>query len=161
VKIRGLLVLVIILIVIAPTLSLFETSPPSDYQTLSGNSVIVVAKEDYVYARVLITIQPDFGLGGNPVTLTYPNGTISTVTGARTESIAFPNTEYYTFSSNGAGGPGYVVSSAHPLYVALLTGQNATEFLEDENSDFQGVSVFHVLINGTASFELQELGVSL
>jgi len=169
-KIRGLMVLILILVLVTPTLSLFQSSPPDNYQTgPSGNSVVIIAKEDYVYARVLVTIQPDLGIGQNPVTVTFPNGTSVAITDSRTETIVLPNTVYYTFSSDrfpsevSASGQGFSVSSGHPLDVSLQSGQNATEFLTYASSPvpIEGIHVFYLVINGTAEVQLQALGVSL
>jgi len=163
-KIRGLMVLILILILVAPTLSLFQSSPPDNYQTgVSGNSVVIIAKEDYVYARILITIQPDLGIGENPVMVTFPNGTSIAITGSQTEAIVLPSTVYYSFSSVETSGQGFSVSSGHPLDVSLQSGQNATQFLLFSSSPvpIQGIHVFHLLINGTAEVQLQALGVSL
>jgi hypothetical protein len=163
-KIRGLMVLILILVLVAPTLSLFQSSPPDNYQAgISGNSVVIIAKEDYVYARVLITIQPDLGIGENPVTVTFPNGTSIAITGSQTEAIVLPNTVYYSFSSVTTDGQGFSVSSGHPLDVSLQSGQNATQFLLYASSPvpIEGIHVFHLLINGTAEVQLQALGVSL
>jgi hypothetical protein len=164
-KIRGLMVLVLILVLVTPTLSLFQSTAPVSYQTgaSGGSSVIIIAKEDYVYARVLITIQPDSGYAGNVVTMTFPNGTTIAITGPHTEAIVLPNTIYYSFSSVAAGGQGFSVSSGHPLDVSLQSGQNATDFLLYGSSQvpIEGIHVFSLLINGTATVEVQELGVSL
>jgi hypothetical protein len=163
-KIRGLMVLILILILVAPTLSLFQSGPPDNYQTgVSGRSVVIIAKEDFMYARVLITIQPDFGIGQNPVTVTFPNGTSVAITDSQTETVVLPNTVYYTFSSVAASGQGFSVSSGHPLDVSLQSGQNATQFLILASSPvpIEGIHVFYMLINGTAEVRLQALGVSL
>jgi hypothetical protein len=160
-RIRWLLVLVLILILIAPTLTLFQSPPPYSYQTsASGSSVVVIAKEDYVYARVLITIQPD---GINQMaTVTFPNGTSTTITGSHTESIVLPNTIYYTFSDVATSGEGYFVSGGHPLDVTVLTGENATNFLLfDAPVPISGIHVFHLVVDGAVMVQTQVLGVSL
>ena len=158
------MVLILVLIVVTPTLTLFQGAPPVSYQTgISGSSVVVIAKEDYVYARVLLTIQPDSGEGANSVTVTFPNGTSVAITGSRTESIVLPNSIYYSFSSVAASGQGFSVSSGHPLDVSLQSGQNATDFLQFGSAQVPigGIHVFHLLIDGFATVEVQALGASL
>lgn len=161
-KIRGLLVLVLVLTLLAPTLTLFQAPPPALYQTsASGSSVIVIAKEDYVYARVLIMIQPD-GLNQTS-TLTFPNGTSITIEGPRTESIVLPNIIYYTLEDVGTSGEGYSVLGSHPLDVSVLSGQNATNFLLFDSAQvpFKGIHVFYLVINGAAMVQTSVLGMSL
>ncbi len=161
-RIRWLLVLILILVLIAPTLSLFQAPAPSFYQTGgSGSSVIVIAKEDYVYARVQITIQPN-GLN-QTATVRFPNGTSTTIGGSHTETIALPNTIYYTFMDVGTGGEGYSVSGNHPLDVSFLGGQNATQFLtyNDALVPAKGIHVFYLVIDGAAMVSIRVLGVSL
>jgi len=160
---RWVLVLVLILLLVAPTLTLFQSPPPSFYQTGdSGSSVLVIAREDYVYVRVLVTIQPD-GVNQS-ASVTFPNGTSTTVQGAaRTESIVLPNTVYYTFEDVGTSGEGYTVFGNHPLDVAFLTGQNATEFLTYDAAPVpaKGIHVFYLVIDGAAMVSTRVLGVSL
>ncbi|MGA2665498.1 MAG: hypothetical protein ABSF83_11180 [Nitrososphaerales archaeon] len=163
-RVRWLLVLVLILLLVAPTLTLFQSPPPSFYQTGgSGTSVLVVAKEDFVYARVLVTIQPD-GVNQS-VSVTFPNGTSTTIQegAARTETFVLPNTIYYTFRDVATSGEGYSVSGGQPLDVVVLTGQNATEFLtfDDATVPIQGIHVFYFAINGAAMVSTRVLGASL
>ena len=123
--------------------------------------VIIIAKEDYVYARALITIQPD-GLNQS-VSVTFPNGTSTTIEGLRTESIVLPNTIYYTFVDVGTSGEGYSVYGNHPLDVTFLSGQNATNFLTYNSSlvPAKGIHVFYLVIDGSAMVSVRVLGVSL
>ncbi len=161
-RIRWLLVLILILVLIAPTLSLFQSPAPSFYQTgASGSSVIVIAKEDYVYARVQITIQPNSL--NQSATVTFPNGTSTNIEGSRTESIVLPNTIYYTFEGVGTSGEGYSVYGNHPLDVSLLSGQNATQFLTYNAAlvPAKGIHVFYLVIDGEAMVSISVLGVSL
>jgi hypothetical protein len=161
-RIRWLLVLILILILIAPTLSLFQSPVPISYETgPSGSSVLVIAKEDYVYARVLVTIQPN-GLNQS-VSVTFPNGTSTTIQGSHTESIVLPNTIYYTSEDVGTSGEGYSVYGNHPLDVSFLSGQNATDFLMFNAIlvPFKGIHVFYFVIDGPAMVSVRALGVSL
>lgn len=160
-NVRGLLVLVVILILVSPSLLLFLSVPSTQYQSgVAGNSVIVIAKEDYVYVRVLITIQPNMG---TPVQFTFPNGTSTLIPygGAyQTETVVLPNTVFYSFSSNSAAGPGYDVSPSHALDISF---QNSTAIPVSGalNEEISGIHVFEVLINGSAFVSVQALGVSL
>jgi len=162
-RVRWLLVLILILVLVAPTLSLFQSPQPSFYQTgNSGTSVLVIAKEDYVYARVLITIQPD-GVNQS-ASVTFPNGTSTTIQGVtRTETIVLTNTIYYTFEDVGTSGEGYSVYGNHPLDASVLTGQNATDFLTYNAIlvPIKGIHVFYLVINGAAMVSVRVLGVSL
>ena len=161
-RIRWLLVLILVLLVVAPTLSLFQSPIPVSYQAPeSGSSVIIIAKEDYVYARVLITIQPN-GLNQS-ASVTFPNGTSTTIQGSHTESIVLPNTIYYTFEDVGTSGEGYSVYGNHPLDVSFLSGQNATNFLTFNASlvPAKGIHVFYLVIDGAVMVSVRALGVSL
>ncbi len=162
-RIRWLLVLILVLVLVIPSLSLFQSPVPVSYHTgdASGSSVIIIAKEDYVYARALITIQPD-GLNQS-VSVTFPNGTSTTIEGLRTESIVLPNTIYYTFVDVGTSGEGYSVYGNHPLDVTFLSGQNATNFLTYNSSlvPAKGIHVFYLVIDGSAMVSVRVLGVSL
>lgn len=161
-KVRLFLVLVLILILVAPAFALFHTPPPSTYQSpASGSSVVVIAREDYIYARVILTIQPD---GQNQTaTLTFPNATAVTITNRQTETIVLPNTIYFSTYDTGIYGDGYHVYGNQPLDVSLLTGENATNFLTSYSGPvpLQGIRLYYVAVDGEAMISTQVLAVSL
>ena len=73
-------------------------------------------------------------------TLTFPNGTSATLQGVRTVSRVSPTRFYYTFSSVGVAGQGFSVFGSHPLDVNVLTGQNATDAVDDAATGAGGAS---------------------
>src|ERR1035438_826746 len=99
-KLRGLLVLLLLLAIMLPLTTLFQsTNVPESGHAGIGNSIVVVAKENYVYARVQIVVQPLNVLvqGGQiqPAMFTFPNGTSVTVTKPTTFTIILPNEVFF------------------------------------------------------------------
>ena len=101
-KVRTLfLVLLIVVVLFAVQWQFSSYSPGTTFVAPGGpDSVLVVAKENYVYARLQIQVQ---AFGPSPVMLTFPNGTKLQITGTEEFNIVLPNSVYYTFSSVGLG----------------------------------------------------------
>jgi hypothetical protein len=164
---RNLLVLLLILVVLLAAQWQFSSlTPGTTYVTPgSGTSVLVVAKANYVFARLHVEVQAfgssPYGNQSQPVTLTFPNGTEVQITGTREFDMVLTNSVYYTFTSFGASGGGYSVSSSEPLSVDFLTGQNATSALTFAPSGIEGIDVYQFLITGDALIQVNCMWVRL
>jgi len=165
-KLKGLLVVLLILAILLPLSSVFQSaSIPYAAFAGTGQNVVVVAKEDYVFARVVITVQPLASTPNVQVTggsvlpaITFPNGTTRQVPVDTTYVITLSNTVVFPFSQTSASGPGYQVSPGTPVSVQLLSGQNFT--LGIDNS-IPGIHVFQYILTGDATITVNVLGVSL
>jgi hypothetical protein len=163
-KLRGLLVLLLLLAIMLPLTTLFQsTNVPESGHAGIGNSIVVVAKENYVYARVQIVVQPLNVLvqGGQiqPAMFTFPNGTSVTVTKPTTFTIILPNEVFFMPSSVGAAGPGYNVDSGQPLSVQVLNDQNATSI--PTIGGIPEIDVVQYTVSGDYQLSVLALGVSL
>jgi len=167
VKIKGLLILLLVLALLLPLSSLFHTaSVPSAESIGIGQNVIVVAKEDNVFARVSITVQPlvngsgviEYGGPFHPGVITFQNGTSITVTTPRTFLITLPNTGLVVLGGTYASGLGYDVSPSNPLSLQVLSDQNATLLL---GGPIPGIQVYEFTLTGDIQFSAQALGVVL
>jgi hypothetical protein len=165
-KLKGLLVVLLILAILLPLSSIFQSaSIPYASFAGSGQNVVVVAKEDYVFAKVVITVQPLASTPNVQVTggsvlpaITFPNGTTRQVPADTTFVLTLPNTAVFPFLQGSASGPGYQVSPGTPVSVQLLSGQNST--LAIDNS-IPGIHVFQYVLTGDATITVNVLGVSL
>ena len=164
---RNLLALLLLLVMLFAVQWQFSNfTPGTTYVTYgTGTSVLVVAKENYVYARLQIEVQAftsSFnGTQLQPVTLTFPNGTRVQITGIEEFNIVLTNSVYYTFSSVGESGPGYSVSSNEPFNVGFLTGQNATNASSFAPTGIQGIDVYQYVLTGAASLQVSSMWVRL
>jgi hypothetical protein len=168
VKLRGLLLLLLLLAILLPLTSMFHSVsvPQSGYVGI-GNSVVTVAKENYVFARVQIYVQPLVNNtnvvvhGGQlqPVRFTYSNGTSVMVTQPTTFTIILSNTAWIGELAPQAVGPDYNVSPGSPLSVQVLSGQNATSSLAV--GGVPGIDMFQYTLSGDYEFSVQALGMSL
>jgi hypothetical protein len=167
-KLRGLLPLLLLLAILLPLTTLFQSTSVSESGHAGiGNSVVVVAKENYVYARVQIVVQPlENGTnvivhGGPtlPVTFTFPNGTSVKVTKPTTFTIILSNEVFFTLGSVGAGGPGYNVGPGQPLSVEVLNDQNATS--NSIIGGIPGIDILQYAVSGDYQLSVSALGVSL
>lgn len=166
-KLRGLLLLLLLLAILIPLTSLFQSAsvPEFGYSGI-GNSVVVVAKENYVYARVQITVQPFvngtnlmvYGGGIQPALFTFPNGTSVTVTKPTTFTIILSN-EAFIGQASSASGPGYDISPGSPLSVQVLSNQNATS--NSIIGGMPGISIFQYTLSGDYELSVQAFGMSL
>jgi hypothetical protein len=166
-KLKGLLLLLLLLAIMLPLTSVFHSVSVSEsgYSGI-GNTVVVVAKESYVYARIQIVVQPFenntnvvvYGGQIQPVTFTYPNGTSTTVTQPRTFTVILSNEVFIDELAPGAGGPGYNVSPSNPLSVQVLSGQNAAS---GPALGVSGIDMYQYTLTGDFELSVQALGVSL
>ncbi len=165
-KLRGLLLLVLVLAVMLPVTTIFHSAsvPETGYAGI-GSSRVVVAKERYVYARVQIAVQPLENntnvvvTGGQtrPATFTFPNGTSVTVTKPTTFTIVLSNEVYFELAS-WAVGPGYSVSPSSPLSVQVL---GPTSNSSSAVNSVPGIDIFQYSVSGDYELTVQALGVSL
>jgi hypothetical protein len=167
-KLKVLLVLLLIVAVLLPLTSIFQSASVSQFGYSGiGSSVVVVAKESNVYARVEITVQPFVNntnvvvQGGSiqPTTLTFPNGTTVAVTRATTFDIVLPNSVIFNFGSPSAGGFGYSVSPSRSISLEVLNGLNAT--YGPASSGAPGIDIFQYTVTGDYELSVQALGVSI
>jgi len=165
VKVRGLLVVILVLAILLPISSIFQSAYlPSVAFAGIGQNVVVVAKEDNVYARLLLTVQPLGNesnvtvVGGSfqPPTLVFPNGTSRQVNSTTTFSMTLPNRVVFLFGAVSASGPGFSLSPSSPISVQFLGNQNFTSF---PGVSIPGVEVFPFTISGDAQITAQLLGV--
>ena len=165
-KLRGLFILLLVLAILLPVSSIFQSaSVPYAAFSGTGQNVVVVAKEDYVFARVVINIEP-FVNGSNvvvnggsilPTAITFPNGTTRQVPVATTFVLTLPNSAVLPFSGYSASGPGYRVSPATPVSAQILEGQNSTTGLDLP----PGIHVYQYVVTGDAEVTVQVLGMSV
>jgi hypothetical protein len=167
-KLRGLLLLLLLLAILLPLTTLFQsTNVPESGHAGIGNSVVVVARENYVYARVQIVVQPlENGTnviisGGQtqPVTFTFPNGTSVIVTKPTTFTFILSNEVFFTLGSVSAGGPGYNVGPAQTLSVQVVDNQNATA--SSIIGGIPGIDILQYTVSGDYQLSVSALGVSL
>jgi len=165
-KLKGLLVVLLILTLLLPLSSIFQSaSIPYASFAGSGQNIVVVAKEDYVFARVVITVQPLAIAPGVQITggsalpaITLPNGTTRQISAETTFVFTLPNSIVFPLIQSSASGPGYQVSPASPVSAQLLSGQNST--LGTDNS-IPGIHVYQYVLTGDATITVNVLGVSL
>jgi hypothetical protein len=166
-KTRGLLVLLLILAALIAATSAFQSaSVPYASFAGTGQNVVVVAKEDYVFAKVLIEVQPLANESGvlvqgpsTPPTVTFPNGTSRTVTAAATFVLTIPNSAAIPFQAYSASGEGFSISPSSPVSVQFLSAVNSTV-----PAYYQGIPGIHVFLyqfSGDATISVQVWGVSL
>jgi len=188
-KMKGLLALILLLLVLLSSLSLFAV-PNQSFSTIAGGApmLVVFAKQDYVYARVQLSLTP-FLSGNQQLNIVLPNGTSRPITRTTTIDLAYPNTIYYnSMISTGGAGPCIAIGAAAPQAAGCVhvPGSNETStdcsvspsrpicltaFSVDRPSSsyatsyvpWQGVHTYQYLINGTGSFDLslQTWGISL
>jgi len=168
-KLRGLLLLLLLLAVLLPMTSAFHyASVPNFGYAGIGSSVVVVAKEDYIYARIQIVVQPlenntnvlIHGGLAQTVGFTYPNGTTVTVTRPTTFTIILPNSAFFGEAVSWETGQ-ISIGPGNPLGISVLTGQNATAFDMTKLSPPQGVEITQCSVSGDYDLSVQALGVSL
>lgn len=167
-KLRGLLLLLLLLAILLPLTSIFHSVGVSEtgYAGI-GNLVVVVAKESYVYARVQIAVQPlenntNVVIHGGqiqPVRFTFPNGTSVAVIQPTTFTIILSNEVFIGALATSAEGPGYNVSPGNPLSVQVLSGQNAT--YNSVVNGAPGIDTFQYTLSGDYELSVEALGVSL
>jgi len=165
-KLKGLLVVLLVLTVLLPLSFIFQSaSIPYASFAGSGQNVVIVAKEDYVFARVVITVQPLASAPGVQISggsvfpaITFPNGTTRQVPVTTTFVFTLPNSMVFPLGQSSASGPGYQVSPESPVSAQLLSGQNST--LGIDNS-IPGIHVYQYLLTGDATISVNVLGVSL
>jgi len=169
-KLRGLLAVLLVLAILFPLSSIFQSaSIPYASFAGSGQNVVVVAKEDYVFARVVITVQPlanDPGVqitgGSNLPAITFPNGTTRQVPAETTFVFTLPNVSVFPLSQTYASGPGYQISPESPVSAQLLSGENSTLGMDNliDNS-IPGIHVYQYVLTGDATVTVNVFGVSL
>ena len=166
-KLRGLLVVLLVLAVLLVASTSFQSAsvPYASFAGI-GQNVVVVAKENYVFARVAITVQPlasvaNVNITGGSVlpSITFPNGTTLQVPVTTTFVLTLPNSVIFPFlSQSGASGPGFQISPSSPLSAQLLSDQNST--LGVDNS-IPGIQVYQYILTGDATISVYVSGVSL
>lgn len=166
-KLKGLLLLLLLLALLLPLTSLFTSTniPESGYAGI-GNSVVVVAKESYVYARVQIEVQPFanntnvvvYGGQIEPTRFTFPNGTSVMVKRATTFVVILINTAFIGYTSS-ASGLGYSITRSTPLSVQVLSGQNSTSIPVLGN--IPGIDIFQYAVSGDYELSVQVFGMAL
>jgi hypothetical protein len=184
-KTKVVLGLVLLLVVLVASFNLFYVSPGSGNVTSTGAPIlVVVAKQDYFYARVELTIHP-YLIGNQQLTLRFPNGTVQSLTTVTTVDIVLPNSIYYRFGEVSSGAPactaigraepncvtlaapgtveGCGTSSSEPIGFCVLSVANATASYATEYAPTDGIHAYQYLINGTGSadVEITASGVSL
>jgi hypothetical protein len=160
-KIRTLLVLLLILALILPLLSSFYFTQfnGDTFQTQGGvNSVLLITKEAYIYARVQVTISPQPG-STVPVILTFENGTTLAVVGSHTYTFILPNSVTFSLVRAGTGGPGFSLSTATPIAGAVLNANDTYGYTG--YSGMTGIDAFYIQITGFASVNVDAMGVSV
>ena len=167
-SIRSLLLLLLLLALLLPLTSIFHSASVSEAGYAgTGNSIVVVAKESYVYARIQIVVQPLENnsnvviRGGqvSPVMFTFPNGTSVAVRTSTTFTVILSNEVFLGAFTTSAGGPGYDVSPANPLSVQVLAGQNATS--SSVVGGIPGIDIYQYTLSGDYELSVQALGMSL
>jgi hypothetical protein len=167
-KLKVLLGLLLIAAILLPLTSIFQSASVAQFGYSGiGSSVVVVAKESNVYARIEITVQPLVNntnvvvQGGSiqPVTLTFPNRTVVAVTRATTFDIVLPNSAIFNFGSPSAGGFGYDVSPSRSISLEVLNGLNAT--YASAIGGIPGIDIFQYTVTGDYELSVQALGVSI
>ncbi len=151
--------MLLVLLIMLPALSIFHavsTSSPV-FTGSQGQSYVLVAKEDYVYARVYLQVEP---AGNGSVGVDF-DGTSYSINRTTTLTFVLANQIYYSFSQNGVAGEGYQVSSSEPLALGSITGPNATEGLYLQAVPAQGVHLYWITIRGLALVSVQAFGISL
>ena len=166
-KAKGLLVLLLVLAaLIAATSAFHGASLPYASFAGTGQNVVVVAKEDYVFARILITVGPMAdesnvavqGASTQPV-ITFPNGTSRMVSAPTTFVLTIPNSVVLPFGAYSASGEGFNISPSSPVSVQFLSAGNSTS-----SAFYQGIPGVHVFLyefSGDATISVQVWGVSL
>jgi len=166
-KLKGLLVVFLVLAILLPLTSIFQSaSIPYAAFSGTGQNTVVVAKEDYVFASILITVQPlgnvsNVQVVGGPLlppAITLPNGTTLQVSESMTFVFTLPNTVAFPLLQYSASGPGYQVSPASPVSAQILSGQNSTVGIP---SSIPGIHVYQYTVTGDAVITVHVLGVSL
>jgi hypothetical protein len=165
-KIRGLLILLLVLAILLPLSSMFQSaSVPYAAFAGTGQNVVVVAKEEYVFARVVITVQPlanvsNVQTSGGPLptpSITFPNGTTRQVPATTTFILTLPNSASFPLQYS-ASGPGFQVSPGTPVSAQILSGENSTLGV---NLQVPGIQVYQYILTGDAEISVHVLGVSL
>jgi len=171
-KVRGLLLLVLVLAIMLLLTSIFhyETVATTGYAG-SGYTVVDVAKESYVYARVEILVQPDILYNATTtmccvysrVSFTYPNGTSVTLNSPTTITVVLPNTLALGSLSPSAGGPDYYVTPASPLSVQVISRQNESSISTQraDEAPVPGIDFYQYVLKGDFELTVQAFGVSL
>ena len=166
-KLKGLLLLLLLLAILLPVTTMFSSASVLGPPSLGiGSSVVVIAKESYVYVRVELVVQPlvnNTNLvvhGGTlvPPTLTFPNGTTVVVTEPTTFTIILPNSVLIGFAGE-AEGPGYDVTYSQPVSLQILSNQNATS--APLSSGLPGLEIFQYTLTGDYEVSVSALGVSV
>ena len=176
-KLRALLVVLLILTIMLPLSFIFQSaSIPYASFAGTGQNVVVVAKEDYVFARVVITVQPLANIPGVQITggsvlpaITFPNGTTRQVPVETTFVFTLPNSLALPLSQSSASGPGYQVSPESPVSVQMLSGQPpvSAQSSSGENATLgvlfsaPGIHVYLYTLTGDATISVNVLGVSV
>jgi hypothetical protein len=160
-RIRVVLVLLLIIAFILPILSSFYFTQfsGSTYQLQPGdNSILLITKQAYIYARVQVTITPQTG-SSVPVTVTLQNGTTMTVEDTRTYTFILPNTVTLSLVRAGTSGPGFSLTAATPLAGAVLNGNDTYDY--KGYLGLQGIDTFYLQIKGYAQVDVAAMGVSV
>ena len=184
-KISFVLGLLLVLVVLLSSLNLFYV-PSGSGNVISGgpSMLVVVAKEDYVFARVELSIQP-YLVGNQRMSITFPNGTVRPIIAATKIDIVLPNTLYYTLRSVSSGAPSCIstgiaepgcikvlatteaqtcyATPSQPLCVSVLSVESPTSSYATTSVPIDGIHAFQYLINGTGAVDVQTRawGVSL
>ena len=169
-KIKGLLVILLVLAVLLIGSTAFQSAsiPYASFAGI-GQNVVVVAKEDYVFARVAIEVQPLSSspnvqiTGGSTLpAIILPNGTTIQVPVARTFVFTLPYSVALPLTQTSASGPGYQVSPGSPLSAQLLSGQNATQAaMATLGISVPGIGIYEYVLTGDATISVYVEGISL
>jgi len=152
-----------------PAPPIVYTSSGPSFSAPSENSVVTIAKWDYVDVRLQVVVLPVSGYGNTTVTLTLPNGTSVNITsseGAYSFRLDLSRTgPLLSFLGESVSGP-FSISEEQPVNVSIvypsLADLNGTvTSLQDTANGIPGAQVFILKIVGPAEVSVFGYGVSL
>ncbi len=154
-----LLVAITIAIVIQVTvLSEFRSVSEGGYAT--GLSVVDITKQNYVYARLIVSVTPS----ANTSIVIFPNGTQTSVPAFQTESftIVMPRTGDI-FGNGAAAVNGLSISESQPIAAAVMSNYTSPSGNLNLSSltNIPNVDVYLLIIKGYADVGIQGYAIAI
>lgn len=143
----------------------FYTVNSYDLSTFN-RSLIVISKQEYVYARVDVTIGLPVSVAtGQPVhvTLIFPNGTQTNITADYRAQLVFPSNGNF-FGNAAEGGMGVNISQDHPLDAEVVSNISSMNLSPNGTpvsglySSLYGIQVYWIEVVGQAEVTIQGFG---
>ena len=157
-KIWLLVAITFVIVVQLTVLSEFRSISEEGYA--SNVSVVDITKQNYVYARLTISVTPSV----NETIVTFPNGTQATVPPFQTVSFTIVMPRTGDFFGNGAAAVnGLSISQSQPIGADVMSNYSSSSGNVDLTplTNIPNVDVYLLIIKGFADVSIQGYAIAI